>query len=1106
MEDDNHNEGAHGAGQNVPAIPLPMSPTEINAYVAAVMAQPEAGAHMDDASKSGEHAALLDLVPRSGATHVAVRSGDWFDPNTWHEGRIPADGARALIPEGVQVAYDGQSDADLFTLRVDGELTFASDRDTRMVIDTFVVSPTGRLEIGSVDNPVQANVQTEIIIADNGDIDTSWDPMLLSRGVISHGAVEIHGAEKDSFLKVAAAPMAGDTTIQLAEAPEGWQVGDTIVLTGTHKLGWTWDHQARELVFRGTEDEEVEITAINGDVITIDRPLTYDHDAPRDEFSAYVSNMSRNVVIASENGADAATHHRGHVMFMHSDDVDVRYAEFDELGRTDKSFRAVDAETLTSPAADENVKGRYSFHFHRTGTEDQENPAIAIGNAVTGSPGWGFVHHSSHANFVDNVAFDVFGAAFVAEAGDETGSWLRNLAIKAEGIGFGDYTAKDQFDVAADDVGRTGDGFFFASRSVETAENIAANTTHGFVWMTRGADGRPLPEGLDQPEILYGLESANTANVPIHGFQDNEALGTHIGLIVVKNNPAQGHDVRTVLDGFTAWEVTEGVNFSYTAHYTLKDFVLVGTRDQEAVSRADTGVVFGNNAFDFVINGIEVEGFEYGIDLDSVPTTFNSDDFDNVIIDPTFVNVAQDYLGFNAARHTVMSSADLTPGVLSFDMQGGTNLDIRGTLFFDGVKTDSIGSRDRQFDGDRQHAEFYNQIRLLLQEEGYYRTADGAKVVLVDDYIADRATGELAKLVHVVTLELTDQQLIQIGAIDNGPITLGGPAPVTADDALTTREGVSAEINVIANDTDPDGGALRVDGLVHPRHGEVHLAEDGATLRYVPDHKYTGSDSFGYWAKDEEGNVSYATVSVTVAASDGAPVTPDDPEPPVDPGVIPMLGDAQDNFMKGSVGDDWMDGGAGDDTLRGEAGDDEVYGGAGRDIVRGGAGDDRLYGQDGDDIVVSGDRGDDLVYGEGGDDVLRGGADNDYVDGGAGADRVIGDRGDDTLLGGAGDDVVIGHFGDDFLIGGDGFDRLIGGDGADTFRAEGSQGVEVIADFQSGVDQIDLSFYDVNAFDQLNMREAKAGGVVIDLSDVGGETIIVRNVEIDDLTANDFII
>jgi hypothetical protein len=49
-------------------------------------------------------------------------------------------------------------------------------------------------------------VKAEILIAGDGDIDVAWDPSLLSRGVISHGEVEIHGAEKTAFLKVAAAP------------------------------------------------------------------------------------------------------------------------------------------------------------------------------------------------------------------------------------------------------------------------------------------------------------------------------------------------------------------------------------------------------------------------------------------------------------------------------------------------------------------------------------------------------------------------------------------------------------------------------------------------------------------------------------------------------------------------------------------------------------------------------------------------------------------------------------------------------------------------------------------------------------------------------------
>ncbi len=209
--------------------------------------------------------------------------------------------------------------------------------------------------------------------------------------------------------------------------------------------------------------------------------------------------MTRNVTVASEDGEATAINARGHVMFMHSDEVDVRYAAFDDLGRTDKSKPAFDASMLGTLDADSNIKGRYALHFHKTGTTDQDDPAIAIGNTVSGSPGWGFVQHSSNANFIDNIAYDIFGAAFAAEDGDETGIWLHNMAIKTEGIGSTIQSVKGANavgDIPSDrerhDNGRSGDGFFFAGRLVEASENVAVNTTFGFVWMTRSAPADPL--------------------------------------------------------------------------------------------------------------------------------------------------------------------------------------------------------------------------------------------------------------------------------------------------------------------------------------------------------------------------------------------------------------------------------------------------------------------------------------------------------------------------------------------------------------------------------------------------------------------------------------
>jgi len=119
----------------------------------------------------------------------------------------------------------------------------------------------------------------------------------------------------------------------------------------------------------------------------------------------------------------------------------------------------------------------------------------------------------------------------------------------------------------------------------------------------------------------------------------------------------------------------------------------------------------------------------------------------------------------------------------------------------------------------------------------------------------------------------------------------------------------------------------------------------------------------------------------------------------------------------------------------------------------------------------------DTMNGTSEQDVLDGSWGNDVLNGLGGNDRLIGNYGNDTLNGGAGDDVLIGGDGRDILNGGDGDDILIGGDDLDTmtggagkdifrFEVKGDSLVgsarDVITDFLSGTDKIDLSGIDAN--------------------------------------------
>lgn len=837
-------------------------------------------AHPDDPAKASEHMALLDLVPVAEATHVAVSDGSWFDPSTWAGGEVPGAGAKVVIPSGYTVLYDGESPASLFTVRVDGKLDFATDVGTFMEVDTFVVSPSGALTIGTADNPVDPDVSAVISIADNGDIDVAWDPKLLSRGLISHGSVEIHGAEKENFLKVAADPMAGDTSLTLDGVPEGWQVGDTIVLTGTHLTAVQSDG-TRSLETGKTQDEELIITGIDGTTIFFDRPLQYDHDGPRDDLKAYVSNQTRNIRIETENGDALPVHQRGHVMLMHSDDIDVRYAQFDDLGRTDKSVRSVDISDVENVAADSNVQGRYALHIHRSGVGQLDDPAMIVGNTVNGVVGWGIVHHDSHAVIASNNVYDIVGAGFIAEAGNETGRWVDNIAIKAFGV---DQLTKDGADVDAFDLGRNGTGFWFQSRMVEAVDNVAAGMPggQGFVYFSRGTDpfdSKIDPATLQNPSIMTDADLGDTDHAPIAIFSGNEAIAVEKGLEVIKGSPEQNHDARSIISDFTAWETKYGVRVEYTGHYTFKDLDLVGSDLEFAGDMQTYGVFIGNQTIDMAFNGATVDGFKTGFYTEK--TLVGQDGFDPSVDPFNYVFIDVDVIGAEtdfsqpSASDIFLNSDQLVEGRLDYDPTYDGALD--ATVFRDGEiwiyfpaeKTDSVGST--QVSSDESRISISKQrLANAISDHGYWEGEDGSLVTVVEQVVADRATGEPIQIGVVVDLGPDLNPFNWYWRNDPEPPTFNGAfdpsnaGPTLVDDAVTVAAGEEITIDVLANDSDPDGGVLELNGLWSER-GSVRANDDG-TVTYVADDSWSGEDVFRYFVDDGQGNFDYATVAVTIEA------------------------------------------------------------------------------------------------------------------------------------------------------------------------------------------------------------------------------------------------
>lgn len=87
--------------------------------------------------------------------------------------------------------------------------------------------------------------------------------------------------------------------------------------------------------------------------------------------------------------------------------------------------------------------------------------------------------------------------------------------------------------------------------------------------------------------------------------------------------------------------------------------------------------------------------------------------------------------------------------------------------------------------------------------------------------------------------------------------------PATVDDAITTTQNVPGSVDVLANDSDPDGETVSLTGHTDPAHGAVVFA--GSTATYTPAPGYVGTDSFTYSVSDGVGGSATGTVNIDVA-------------------------------------------------------------------------------------------------------------------------------------------------------------------------------------------------------------------------------------------------
>jgi len=114
---------------------------------------------------------------------------------------------------------------------------------------------------------------------------------------------------------------------------------------------------------------------------------------------------------------------------------------------------------------------------------------------------------------------------------------------------------------------------------------------------------------------------------------------------------------------------------------------------------------------------------------------------------------------------------------------------------------------------------------------------------------------------HTLKLEVTDGTLT---SSDTMILTLLNTPPVAVDDSGLTQINSAVAIDVLANDSDPDGDPLSIVAYTQGANGTVAAAEDGLT--YTPSDDFVGTDTYTYTASDGKGGSDEAMVTVTIGA------------------------------------------------------------------------------------------------------------------------------------------------------------------------------------------------------------------------------------------------
>ncbi len=812
-------ESPTGTGEILPAsdfaalvhpMNIQTTPVAVQQFVGPLSLRPM-GEHMNSGLSSHEPFLADFSAPEQTMGRRVIHSssdGLWTDQ---FDNLSPDD----VVVIDHDVTFNSNANVYSVVVSESARLRFDPTGNQSLAVVNLQILASGRLEIGTPAQPHQGKV--EIVFRDE-PFDFELDPGQYGHGLIVLGSVTMHGQQLEhTFASVQDEILAGDSQLRTTGGQD-WQVDDQILVPDSRQLFYTVP------TVNGLDRYEVaSLKSANANGIDLDQAIEFSHLGGRDShdnliFSPYVANLSRNIVLRSENPQGV----RGHTIYIERAEVDIRYVEFVDLGRTVNSpvDNTVFDEHGMATKVGTNQTARYPVHFHHlvgaSGLPADQAQFRFTGNSVhhttQNNLRWGVVLHGSHYGLVDkNVVYNMAGAGIVTEDGTESFNVIReNFVSRISGT-----RNRGKFS-----IGDEGSGFWFkrpnnyVDGNVVTGADKAAYAVYGGDNVAVPAVAIPAFKGANPHAGEYHL--VHPKQMHLLSFNGNEAYASHMGLELwylgfkTYYDPADEPVAQTHVNKFDAWNINFAGVFGEQANNVLfENMRLINSKlmnDPNSVSRGFEVL----RVKDVTIVDSTIENYSLGVIVptrvaglgkeqpieDIAPFHLRDLKLRNLWLNIVFRTPGEDAIGAAPPRYTLIENVDFNDDPLNIP-RGKTDIG----MWYDSGRFTNVVQRDLievvAFDRDPR-----SNFQL------YYKQQAPDFVVPISD-LNGPSSPIGAPVAGLTNAQLWDQFGMAIaGAVAPGGVDSGSRLTYPSVDGLAfplTRAATGVAILSISPDTGPVG-------------------------------------------------------------------------------------------------------------------------------------------------------------------------------------------------------------------------------------------------------------------------------------------------------------